>query len=263
MLIASPSNEQLKFARQVRDGKQPTLVFIEGDRLARECLDAEVSLRNAFYLKSVEERLEETLQNLRARNCPVNETEARAFATLTDTVTSQGIVLIAERPVASLEVALGLTGNRPALAVALDRIQDPGNVGAIVRTAEAAGASGVIALAGSASPFAPKSLRSSMGSAFRLPVVGGVHLDSVLKLCHEHRLRAIATSAEAKNEYTQVDWRLPSIVFLGNEAGGLSDEVLAHCHVVVRVPMAKPVESLNAAAAAAVILFEAARQRSA
>ncbi len=263
MQITSQANQHLKLSRRVRDGREPSLIFVEGQRLIAECLDADLPLIAAFHRLALEERSRHLVLALRKRDCPVYELDDSLMRTLSDTVSSQGLVLLAQRPeVASRQMLT--TGNPPnqsTLIVALDRVQDPGNAGTIVRTAEAAGATGLITLAGTVDPFSPKSLRASMGSAFRLPIACGVSLDSILTLSHEHDVTVVGTVAEAKLDYTAYDWRGPTLVVLGNEAGGVAAALLARCQVTIRIPVASPVESLNVAAAAAVVLFEAARQR--
>jgi TrmH family RNA methyltransferase len=257
MLLTSPANERLKHARRVRDGREPELIFIEGERLAEECLQAGLALTACFHEPEPGWRSQQILTALRARGCPLYAVTEAALATISDTVNSQGIIVLAERPVAGLQPML--TANQP-LIVGLDAVQDPGNFGTIVRTAEAAGASGVLALKGSVDAFAPKTLRSAMGSAFRLPLVAGANVP-VIQQIQAAGLKVVATVMDAERSYTDFDWRQPALVLFGNEARGLRAEVLAQCTVRLRIPLQAPVESLNVAAAAAALLFEAARQR--
>lgn len=262
MQIQSQANQQLKWARRVRDGREPSYIFIEGERLVEEAISAGLNLHAAFHLAEVEERFTRLLERLRSRQCPVYETGRAAFDTITDTVNSQGIVVIAGRPDYNLsDIFSRRAGASAPLLVALDAIQDPGNLGTILRTSEGAGASGVVALHGTTNPFSPKALRSAMGSVFRLPVVTGIGLETLLAECRARGLMLVAAAADRAVEHTAFDWRRPVAVFFGNEARGLSSEVLAACDARVGIRLAPPVESLNVAAAAAVMLFEAARQR--
>jgi TrmH family RNA methyltransferase len=261
MLITSAANEHAQWARRVRDGREPSLVFVEGEQLSRECIDSETAVLAAFYRENSEPKLRALLLALRRRDCPLYPTDPQLFRSLSDTVNSQGVVLIAKRPDRDLNQILEDHTEVPALLVSLDRVQDPGNAGTIMRTAEAAGATGLVSLLGSVDAFSPKSLRASMGSAFRLPVVGGAAPESAIECFRQHRLRIVGTSREAQTDYTDLDWRGPTAVFFGNEASGLSSSVLTQCDVTVKVPLAAGVESLNVGAAAAVVLFEAARQR--
>src|SRR5438105_3558109 len=144
MLITSPVNPQLKHARQVRDGHEPDAIFVEGERLCEECLQSGLKLLAGFHAPSPSPRAQAIIAELRLRACPLYEVADAALATVSDTVNSQGIILLAARPVFTLDQVLARrTGSAP-LIVGLDAVQDPGNLGTIVRTAEAAGASGVI-----------------------------------------------------------------------------------------------------------------------
>jgi TrmH family RNA methyltransferase len=254
-MITSPANERLKHARRVRDGREPDLIFIEGERLVEECVQSGLRLVACFHTAEVSPRASAILERL--GGCPAFPVADAVMANLSDTVTPQGIVVLAGRPRASLDAVLAA----PALAVGLDAVQDPGNFGTIVRTAEAAGASGVVALKGSAEAFAPKTLRGAMGSAFRLPIVTDQDADDLLAALHARDVCVVATTAGGEIVYSDYDWRRPTLLLLGNEARGVGGELLERCDVRLRIPMRAPVESLNVAAAAAVMLFEAARQR--
>ncbi len=258
MLITSPANERLKQARRVRDGREPELIFVEGERLVEECLQAQLPLTACFHEPEPSARTQAILNELQRRACPLYPTTAAVLATLSDTVNPQGVVVLAARPATGL--AQMLSTDKP-LIVALDAVQDPGNFGTIVRTAEAAGASGVIALKGSADAFAPKTLRSAMGSAFRLPILSGLTAAALLAQARAAGLKVLTTVAKGARRYDEFDWRQPALVLFGNEARGISPALLDAGAEQLCIPLQAPVESLNVAAAAAAILFEAARQR--
>jgi TrmH family RNA methyltransferase len=263
-MITSPANERLKQVRRVREGREPGLMFIEGERLIESCLHSPVELVACYHSDEPTERAAAILEELARRECPLLVTAAAVLATLSDTVSPQGMILIARRPHydagSDLDRLLGDEGTVP-LIVGIDAVQDPGNFGAILRTAEAAGATGVIALRGSVDPFAPKTLRSAMGSAFRLPVVTDLEPAQVRSFAQARGLSIVSTAVESATIYNDLDWRRPSIVFFGNEGNGISAGMLELSDDRVRIPVCAPVESLNVAAAAAVILFEAVRQR--
>ena len=258
MLITSPANERLKHARRVREGREPELIFVEGERLVEECLQADLPLVACFHSPEPSERAQAILAELQRRACPLFPVTDAVLATISDTVHSQGLILLAQRPQAVL--AKTLSSHVPLL-VGLDAVQDPGNFGTIVRTAEAAGAHGVLALRGSADAFAPKTLRGAMGSAFRLPLVTELTEEELLTTCRQAGVTVVAAEAEAELNYTEFDWRQPALLLLGNEGRGINTRLLAESRASVRIPLHPPVESLNVAASAAVILFEAARQR--
>lgn len=258
MLITSPVNPQLKFARRVREGKEPAAIFVEGERLCEECLKSHLPLTVAFHTPQPTSRTAAVIEELWRRQCHVYETAPEAFAVVSDTVNPQGIILIAERPVWTMEAVIH---PQATLLIALDAVQDPGNAGTILRTAEAAGAQGVVALKGTVDCFAPKTLRSAMGAAFRLPLITEVAPEQLRASCQAAKITLAATTARTSLIYTDYDWQQPTLVILGNEAQGVRPELLDACEIKLRVPVAPPVESLNVAAAAAAILFEAARQR--
>lgn len=261
--ITSQTNQHLKLALRVRDGKEPALIFVEGPRLVAEGLQCNLILTAAFHRSAPDKRLSQLVLQLEQRGCPIYEVDANLMQLLSDTVNSQGLVVLAERPRSTLASVFADAdrGRSSALLVALDRLQDPGNAGTIVRTAEGAGATGLIAGRGTVDAFSPKCLRASMGSAFRLPIVSGVRLDTVAPMCRDHRVSLVAAAGDASLPYTDYDWRKPTVIVLGNEGEGIEPDLMKRCDVRVRIPLTPPVESLNVAAAAAVMLFEAARQR--
>ncbi len=260
-MITSPANERLKHARRVRDGREPEQIFIEGERLVEESLQSGLRLIACFHVSELSARSYAILAELERHGCPIFPTAEAVLATVSDTVHSQGLIVIAERPVFTLDQALASHGGAAPLAVCLDAVQDPGNFGTIVRTAEAAGAGGVIALKGSVEVFAPKTLRSSMGSAFRLPVIADIEPEELIAGARTRNVGIVATAAGATTRYSEYDWRRPTMVIFGNEARGISADLLERCDDLLRIPLRPPVESLNVAAAAAAVLFEAARQR--
>jgi TrmH family RNA methyltransferase len=258
MLITSPVNPQLKFARRVREGKEPNAIFVEGERLCEELLKSNLPLMVAFHTPDPSPRAAAVIAELWRRQCHVYETAPEAFAVVSDTVNPQGIIIIAAHPVWPMETII----TPPAqLLLALDAVQDPGNVGTILRTAEAAGVAGVVALKGTVDCFAPKTLRSAMGAAFRLPISTEVEPEQLLEHSQAAKITLAATTARATTIYSDYDWHQPTMLLFGNEANGVRPELLEQCDVQIRIPLQPPVESINVSAAAAAILFEAARQR--
>jgi RNA methyltransferase, TrmH family len=251
-MIQSTANEKIKEARRVRDGREPGFFFIEGLRLAEEAVKSGLKIRLALADPSwqSEARAMALLSQL-----PVQWASAQVLESLSGTVQSQGIQLIAHRPVPAAHLP---TDGR--LWLALEQVQDPGNVGTLLRTAEAAGVAAILATPGCADPYAPKVLRSAMGSAFRLPLWRDVSEEKLRAECREAGFQLVCATAEAELEYTDYDWRQKTCLLLGNEAKGVSAEMRDCADVCLRIPMAASVESLNVASAGAVLLFEAARQ---
>ncbi len=255
MLITSSSNDRIKHARRVREGRERDLIFIEGERLVAECVASNLKLQ-ACYTAAEPSASQQTL--LERITCPIFQLSESVLESLSDTMSTQGIIVIAERPWPTLDRLF--TGESP-LILGLDRIQDPGNLGTLVRTAEAAGVGGIFSFAGSADAFSPKTLRSSMGSAFRLPILPDVSGLGTIETCRSRGIQTVVATGDAELLHYDYDWRQPTLLILGNEGRGASSEIMTACDTHVRIPLHSPVESLNVAAAGAAILFEAVRQR--
>jgi RNA methyltransferase, TrmH family len=260
--ITSRDNALLRCARAVRDGKADDSIFVEGLRLCEEALSSGLTIEAVIFSdelarKERAARLLQELGNVCDRLVSVSE---KLLESISYTRTPQGIVLLAGRPRMG-EAAF--TSNQPAapLLVVLHGINNPVNVGAILRTAEAAGATGIITTLQTSDPFSPKALRGAMGSAFRLPIWRGVDYSNVLAWCSTRQIQTICADVEAQTAYTAFNWKQPSALILGPESTGLADEEISAALVAVRIPMQGQVESLNVGVAAAIVLYEAARQR--
>ncbi len=194
---------------------------------------------------------------VRRAGVPVVEVTDPVLASLTGTVTPQGLVGVARLASPSLDDVLDALG----LGVVLVEAADPGNAGAIVRTADAAGADAVVLTRGSVDPANAKAVRASAGSLFHLPVLRGAGLDDVLEGCRARGITTVATTASAPTLVTDVDLTGRCALLFGNEAHGLDTDVIGRCDRQVRVPIHGRAESLNLAATVAVVAYEAARQR--
>jgi RNA methyltransferase, TrmH family len=260
-LITSRRNQLAQRARAVRDGRDRGRVFIEGVRLCEEALAAGLDFELILFTESLarDERGRRLVATL-GRVCPeLVPVTAPVLESVAETKTSQGIVAIAARPAPAADV-LDAKGRLP-LVVVMHRANNPSNAGAMLRVAEAAGATGAVATEGSTDPLSPKALRGSMGSAFRLPVLSGVDLAAFLGSCRARSFRVVAAAAGAVRTHAEFDWNVPCAVVVGPEAGGLTGEEAALADELISIPMRPPVESLNVATALAVLLYEAARQR--
>ncbi|HEX7313742.1 MAG TPA: RNA methyltransferase [Pyrinomonadaceae bacterium] len=259
--ITSRKNPLAQRARAVRDGREKSLVFVEGVRLCEEALRASVEFESVLYTRSLaqDERGASLLQRLQAVCRDAQAVSEDVLESVSDTKTPQGVVALARRPWTGGERIERATG--VPLVVVMHRANNPSNAGAVLRVAEAAGATGVILTKGSTDPLSPKSLRGSMGSAFRLPLWTGPTLEEALGWCAARGIGTIATAAAANTLHTELDWTVPRAIIVGPEAGGLTVEEVRETETAVRIPMREPVESLNLATALAVVLYEAARQR--
>ena len=262
--VTSRSNEKVKLLRAVRDGREPELVFIEGTRLAAEALETDIIIRLAAVSSDTIAREDERelLERISNRSAEVIEIPRAMFDQIGDTATPQGIILIGERPhqgPESLVRAISEGDFEIPVVVYLHRVNNPANLGAVIRTAEAAGAVGVITSAGSADAFSPRSLRGSMGSAFRLPVWEKAEFGDIERFCSENSLKVIATTLSQATDHRQIDWNRPILLAFGPEADGLPAEILDRADERTAIKMRPPVESLNLAISCGVILFEARR----
>lgn len=266
-LITSRDNQKLKIARRVRDGKLSDAVFVEGVRHAEEVLRSQAKITECFYEENFPGN--ERTKKLTAEISHVAENtsivESRIFSSITETNTSQGIVLIVEKPETTEEnFERKVNQNSPVNSpvIFLSEINNPSNLGAILRTAEAAGASGIIISEKSASAFSPKATRASLGANLRLPIWENARFDRVLNWASQRKAITTAADVNARKKYTEIDWKQPRLIIFGSEAHGLSENARANIEELIYIPMENDVESLNLAVSCGIILFEAQRQRS-
>lgn len=261
-VITSTQNALVKRARAVRDGRQRESILVEGVRLCEEAARAGLAFEAVLTTEAAlaDARASSLLDALEEQGAPVSFVTQSLLDAVSDTKTPQGVVALARRPQAQGR-ALPADDARTPLVVVLHRLNNPSNAGALLRAAEAAGATGAIATEGTADLFSPKALRGAMGSTFRLPVWTGATFAETVEWCAARGIRTVATDADAPRLHTEFDWTLPCAVIVGTEGGGLSASETAAADVSVKIPMREPVESLNAAVALAVVLYEAARQR--
>lgn len=262
--ITSRHNPLVRRAREVREGRERGLVFVEGLRLCEEAARAGLEVAAVLHTDAFarDERARRLLDSLRPSAAKVVAVSDGVMGQLSDTKSPPGVVLLARRPSAG-PAALDARPGAAPLVVVLHRVQNPSNAGAILRVAEAAGATAAVATAQTADLFSPKALRGAMGSTFRLPVWAGAEFGEVLEWCARRGVRTVSTSLGAARTHAEIDWRGPRAVVVGSEGAGLKHEEALATDDSIRIPMRAPVESLNVAVAVAVVLYEAARQRDA
>ena len=262
MQITSRDNSLLRDARAVRDGKVEDLIFIEGLRLAEEALRSSVPIEAVVFSEELarKDKAAPIIADLAKLARRVGEVSEKLLESISFTKTPQGIIVLGQRPESKKEL-LTRDGDRVPLLVVMHQSNNPVNVGAIIRTAEAAGASGVIATSNTSDPFSPKSLRGAMGSAFRLPIWTGPTFAEVVDWCRSRGIQTVCADAASDLPFTDIDWTKARALIMGPESIGLSDDEMEIADSSVRIPMKNPVESLNVAVAAGVVLYEAARQR--
>ena len=262
-VVDSPRNAGVKRARALerdralREREGTYLAW--GVHLAQEALLCRAPVRQAF----VGPRLAESrsgaglVRRLLAAGVPVVQATTRVLDSIIEGCGDQGILLLAVRPQADLAAILA---SPSSLVLATHGVQDPGNLGSIIRSARALGAGGLIALEGSADPFGSRAVRAAMGAQFTLPAAS-VTTAVFLRMAGAAPLQLVAADPEGPLTPTGVDLARPTVLLLGNEGAGLPEELLRAAHRRVRIPMAPGVSSLNVHAAAAALLYETARQR--
>lgn len=236
------------------------VMFLDGAHLVADALAATVAFQVAAVTPASrdEHDVRAIVDALERGGVDVVTVSASVMNAVSPVRTPSGIVAIAECPVAE---AGRIYAGPAALVIAAVDVQDPGNLGAIVRVAEAAGATGFIAAGGSANPFGWKALRGSMGSALRLPIASEVSAGEAVADARRHGCLVIAAAPRDGRTLFDADLTGPIAVLIGGEGQGLASSLSEAADERVTIPMQAPVESLNAAVTAALIVYEARRQR--
>jgi len=258
--ITSKSNARVKALRAAFDGKAAKpgdLLGLEGEHLIAEAMRSGLALETVFVRAGSERVLDRpALRGLKAKQTVL--LSAEVFASAVETESPQGIAAMVAIP----ELKLGLPAGRSGLVLVLEALQDPGNLGTLLRSAEAFGASFVMMTPDTANPWSPKVVRASAGSVFRMPVVRAPLAEIRRRLTVlDLRMFATVTPRDIASPLMETYLAAPCAVLIGNEGAGLSPEALALADALVTIPCA--IESLNAAVAGSVILYEAMRQRTA
>lgn len=253
--ITSRTNAKVKALRAAFEGKAARagdLVGVEGPTLIAEAVRSDVRLQAVFVRKGSEA----VLDNIELRGAPVVVLAADVFASAVDTASPQGIAALLAIP----EVQSGKHDEERGLVLVLESIQDPGNLGTLLRAAEAFGVARLLITPETVNPWSPKALRASAGSVFRVPV-HRMRLDEVARWAQHEQVRVYAAVARSNDAISSIDadFAWPCAVMIGNEGAGLSAAALKIATKRIHIPCMT--ESLNAAAAGATLMYEAMRQR--
>lgn len=260
--ITSPQNPRIKAAARLRDARariETGLILIDGVRELARAVDTGIQIVELFACgEHLNEEGRRLCNGLTMRGAAVFETAPSALAKLAYGERNEGVVAVARRPAATL-ADLALRGD--SLVAVVDGVEKPGNLGAILRTADAAGLDAVIAADAATDVYGPNVIRASLGAAFTVPLVAATTAATrdFLEGC---RVRMIAAAPDAPRLYTDVDYRGAVAIVLGSEAAGLSPAWSGDAVTRVSLPMRGRVDSLNVSATAAVLFYEAVRQRS-
>ena len=261
-MITSNSNPKVKKLltwqkkRKVRE--EDGIYIVEGLRIFVEAPQdkvREVYVSESFYKKKREELC------LDAWGKKLEILSDSVYGHVSDTKTPQGVLVVMEQMQYSLEEVITEKEGKASLLMVLDNLQDPGNLGTILRAGEAAGVTGVVMSSDCVDIYNPKVIRSTMGSIYRMPFIYVENLPTVVKMLGEKEIHTYAAHLKGKRSYEEEDFTKGTAFLIGNEGNGLQDEVADAAEIYVKIPMCGEVESLNAAIAASVLMFEAARQR--
>jgi TrmH family RNA methyltransferase len=260
--LTHPEVRAARKLRRRRERDRSGFMLVEGPRALAE---AGTWVEQVFVAAAASDLARSVADRYRRESVPVLTVSAEVLGALADATTPQGVVGVARRP----RMDLVTLAARATLLVVLDAVADPGNAGTIIRTADAAGADGVVLTSGSVDPTNAKAVRASAGSLFHLPVVDQVDVAEVVSACRSTGLQLVAAAPDGENSYADLYQTGATAIVFGNEAHGLSVEMATQADVTVSVPMMRSkrlgyrghAESLNLATTAAVVLFEIVRQR--
>ncbi len=269
-MITSSANQQIKrilqLNKKAKTRYEQRVFVVEGMKM---CMEAPRERVEAMYVS--ESFLKEEDRRKKVQSYSYEVLADSLFRTLSDTQTPQGILCLVKMPEYCLEDLLGNTpgcrnqkqeeGRRNPHLLILESIQDPGNLGTMIRTAEGAGATGILMDKTSADIFHPKTIRATMGALYRMPFYIASDLPAAVLTLKEQGISMYAAHLAGALSYHQPDYRQPVGFLIGNEGNGLSPEITGLADTLIRIPMEGKVESLNAAVAAALLMYEARRQR--
>ena len=242
-----------KLQRVPRYRRETGLFVVEGVRLVEEVLEAGLTPETVLYTDGLEERGAAAVTGFQAQGVDVHPVTGHVMEAVSDTKTPQGLLAV-------LPVPTGRLPDGTTILLILDGVRDPGNLGTILRTAAAAGVEGVLLAPGSADPYQPKAVRSGMGAHFRVPV-RSLDWDEIRGLVEGKHVFLADSSGETV--YTAADLTEPLAMVIGGEAHGAGEEIAELDAAALRIPMPGGMESLNAAIAAGILVFEVLRQREA
>ena len=259
MELTGLQNPVVKAAAELKQKKYRTqngLYLAEGLRTAEEAV-AYKAVETLFYVATDDDRTMRLLEDAAMQNIKLVCVNENVMKKIADTETPQGIIAVCKMRQPKLENLLA-SGK---MLLVLDRVGDPGNIGTMLRTADAAGIGGLVLLKGCADIYAPKTVRSSMGSLFHIPVLSGVSEQEFVSAAKKAGYDLLVTCLDGADNLYKADLNGRIAFVMGNEAGGVSETLLEKADKRVYIPMAGRAESLNVAMAAGIVMFEALRRK--
>jgi len=256
-MITAKDNEKVKYTKSLLKTKNRTKeskFIIEGYRILTLAIECSADIEYVFINEDFENKEEHInfLETLKEKNMKIYKTTNKIFDDLVDTETTQGILGVVRFKQKNIEESLD---DNSRFVLILDRIQDPGNMGTIIRTADAAGIDAIIALKGCVDIYNPKVIRSTMGSIFDMNVIHTTQ-DEALRLLKLNDFDIVSSYLDTNNFYNSVEYNYKTALVIGNEANGINEELVSKSDVLVKIPIYGKAESLNAAISSAILMYE-------
>ena len=260
MDIKSRDNEKFKYLKSLLKKKNrmsEKKYMVEGYRIIKQAMETGEKLHMAVFSESFEknEFCESMLSELENQGTKVYRLDQKLFDEISDTQNSQGIIAVAHMK--SLDVKEQV-GNGTRFVLVLDRIQDPGNMGTIIRTADAAGVEAVVLLKGCVDVYNPKVLRSTMGSVFTMPILSANDSDYALDILKAEGFAVASSILETDSYYDEISYPQKIALVIGNEAHGIDQSIIERSDIKVKIPIYGTAESLNAGIAAGILMYKIA-----
>lgn len=260
MFISSKDNERVKYTKSLLKSKnrsKESKFIIEGFRILTQAVDCKADLQYVFINEDFENKNEhiEFLSLLEDKNIKVYKTTNKIFQEFIDTETTQGIIGVVGFKKREISEVLD---EDCRFVLILDRIQDPGNMGTIIRTADAAGVDAIINLKGCVDIYNSKVIRSTMGSIFDMKILN-LTQDEAIKELKNRKFDIVSSYLDTNNFYDNIDYNYKTALVIGNEANGVNGELINKSDILVKIPIYGKAESLNAAISSAILMYEIKR----
>jgi TrmH family RNA methyltransferase len=255
-MISSFSNPKIKFIKKLKNKKyrdESNLFYIEGPRIISEGFTNNWRFHQVFYSKALikDNYTQDLLNTMQNENIDCIEVDEQVFESFSVKDGPKGIAAVIEQKTFDIQQVR----TNPGLWVALDRVQDPGNLGSIFRTLDAVGGKGIILIDHCTDPFDISSVRGSMGSLFSLQIIR-ISSDEFIEFSIENKTSIIGTSDKASIDYQEISYQKEMILLMGSEREGLSEQLITQCDKLITIPMVGKNDSLNLAVATSICLYE-------
>ena len=264
-VISSKDNEFIKHIKKLKDKKYRDLndeYIIEGIKIIEEAINEKANIKQVVICDDCEKTSnipKDLMYEIAKQECVY--VTSKLFDSLTDVTNPQGILAIVEKnAMKSISPGSEELDYNQDIIVALDDIQDPGNLGTILRTVDSIGINQILVSKGTADSYNPKVVRSTMGAIFRVKIIECEDLENTLKEIQKHKFEIVVTSLQTKNSIYDIDYQ-KKVIVIGNEANGVEEKIQKLADKKVKIPMLGKTESLNASVATGIILYEYVRQK--